>query len=470
MEPQKDTVLFVLSKDIIRRNIYATPFWGMVTAQTPGVTKLLVVDEADKDAIEKELGGEDIVVEGYTRVPWSWWGKAVMFLVRTGIDSHSTRLYRMRAYRRGEAGMLATFVKECIARVCAHIPGYQSLIRRLVMTIPLHQRVNEIYEKHQPALAFIPSLIDNDFDVPFAVAARRRGIRVVGMVRSWDNLNNHGVLAFVPDRFLLQNEWLAEAAEKFQGIDMKKLPHEVVGLPHYDLYATPEKMTAPREEFFRTIGLDTEKKLILVGGSDFYYSEDVLPRTINALIEKGEIQEPVQVVFRPHPASPFKYEEYGIDALPHVHLDAAFQGGKKFNDTEKFINLMYHADVIVNIASTLSIDAAVFDRPAVCINFDDPVKNLSYWEEVHRLYDSFDHYEKLVATGGVRLPDSPAAFAREINAYLADPSRDAEGRRRIVRTFVGQFDGRAAERIGTIIVEEIQCACRMATEEKKGAA
>ena len=53
----------------------------------------------------------------------------------------------------------------------------------------------------------------------------------------------------------------------------------------------------------------------------------------------------------------------------------------------------------------------------------------------------------------VRVAESPAQLVREIGLYLDDPSRDREGRRKVVLEQCQFLDGRAAERVATFVVE-----------------
>ncbi|MCB9809992.1 hypothetical protein H6781_00145 [Candidatus Nomurabacteria bacterium] len=445
----------VLSKDIIRRNIYDTEFWPEFCRQTKGVVKVLIVPEEDLSVYVKDFQQDGVIVEGYEKVSWKRWSKFVIFLVRNGINSHSTRTYRWRAYSTGNATLVVTLVKEVISQTLGRSSFYKGLIRMLVKRLPTSVALNDLFEKYKPISVFAPSLIDLDFDVPVSVLARRKGIPIVGMVRSWDNLNNHGLLAFYPDKFIVQNEWLKTATSLYQGVGKNNLPKDIVGLPHYDSYKKPSRYIKPREEFFNSLGLDYKKKLILLGGSDFYYSEDSLPKKLNVAIDSGVIKENVQVVFRPHPRSLFSIDDYKLGGMKNVILDDAFSGDSLFTDAEKFINLLYYSDIIVNISSTLSIDAAVFDKPAICINFDDESKRLSKNQQVHRLYDSFDHYERLVATGGVRTPGSFDKFICDINEYLDDSSLDREGRQEIIKLFVSPFDGVSGVRLASIVRQHL---------------
>lgn len=452
-------ILCIISKDVIRRNIYETNFWPELLKQNPDLEFHLLVEGDYKESFEKDFAGERVIVHEYDRHSYYGYNRWVFFLVRTGINSNSTKLYRKRAYIRKEASFKQHFAKELLANTFANFNWYKKLVRYLVSKMKIDNDLRRILDEIEPDMVFTPSLIDNDYDVPVCIEARNRGIKIVGMVRSWDNLNNHGILALVPDRFIVQNTWLIEMAVKYQSVKPGFIT-DVVGLPHYDLYKDPKKFIKPKEEFFRELGLDPNKNLILLGGSDFYYTEDKLPRIIDNFIEDGTIKQPTQVFFRPHPRSLFSRTEYDLDSLKHTILDGGKRGQTGFSDTDKLINLFYYADIIISIASTLSIDAAVFKTPAITIAFDSPKaegqKKLSYWEEVGRLHDTFDHYEKLVSTGGARTPKSKEELAKDINEYLENPSLDADGRQKILDNFVEPFDGKSGERLAGIVSEELR--------------
>ena len=77
--------------------------------------------------------------------------------------------------------------------------------------------------------------------------------------------------------------------------------------------------------------------------------------------------------------------------------------GMSKDDLELAESMMY-SDVVVNLCSTITIDAAVFDTPIVCVNFDFRGKRPSN-VSIKRLY-LFDHYAKLGQTGGFELANS----------------------------------------------------------------
>jgi CDP-glycerol glycerophosphotransferase (TagB/SpsB family) len=106
--------------------------------------------------------------------------------------------------------------------------------------------------------------------------------------------------------------------------------------------------------------------------------------------------------------------------------------------------LMRHADLLINQASTTSLDAMCTNTPVVNIAFD---LNPTHADtSIARVY-GFTHYKRIVDSGAVRLTRSAEELYATINAYLADRSLDADRRLAARRAFVTFDDGSAAERI-----------------------
>src|SRR5205823_6984915 len=101
---------------------------------------------------------------------------------------------------------------------------------------------------------------------------------------------------------------------------------------------------------------------------------------------------------------------------------------------------MRHSDVAVNVASTITIEACVFDTPVVNIAFDGD--DQPPYEQSARRYYKFTHYTNITRHDAVRVSWTPAELVENIRCYLADPSLDADGRRRVVAEQVQFVDGR----------------------------
>jgi len=116
---------------------------------------------------------------------------------------------------------------------------------------------------------------------------------------------------------------------------------------------------------------------------------------------------------------------------------------------------MDHSDVVLNVASTISIEASIFDTPIVNIAFDqDDAEARPFLTSPLRYY-SYTHYQQIVRAGAVRIAKTAREMLDEVNAYLVDPSRDAAGRKRVVAEQCEFTDGRSAERLAGVIAREL---------------
>jgi hypothetical protein len=110
------------------------------------------------------------------------------------------------------------------------------------------------------------------------------------------------------------------------------------------------------------------------------------------------------------------------------------------------VNALVHAAVVVNMSSTLTVDAAILDRPVICVAYD-AVADPQIPEGRAWIYAHSPHYGPLVRTGGVRLIRNAAECVLAVEAYLRDPGLDRLGRRRIAAMVAGSADGGAGERL-----------------------
>src|SRR6266852_6348104 len=119
---------------------------------------------------------------------------------------------------------------------------------------------------------------------------------------------------------------------------------------------------------------------------------------------------------------------------------------------------MRHSDVVINVASTLAIEAAIFDTPVVNIAFDGETP--AEWVRSARRYYRFTHYVNVTRHDAVRVAETPDRLVEHIGRYLADPALDREGRRRVTLEQCHFLDGQSADRVATFVLDELADACR----------
>jgi CDP-glycerol glycerophosphotransferase (TagB/SpsB family) len=112
---------------------------------------------------------------------------------------------------------------------------------------------------------------------------------------------------------------------------------------------------------------------------------------------------------------------------------------------------LYNSDLVIYVATTLGIDALVFNKPQIIIDFDG-FENKKYTDSVKRYHDE-DHMKKMLALGGVRVVKDQEELISAINDYLEDPSIDNDGRQKMTRQQLYISDGKSGKRVGEFILE-----------------
>jgi hypothetical protein len=290
-------------------------------------------------------------------------------------------------------------------------------------------------------------------DLPAVVAAHRHGIPCGTLVQSWDNLTNKA--AVIPpwlDCYWTWSEAMTEELLRlYPGIRPERT--KVVGSPQFDFH-TRQDLVEPRETYFARVGLDPDRPLLLIGtGTRARLPGE--PDTVLELVRAVRDRLPrVQFLVRLHPKDAGdRWKRLCAEAggvviqrtAPRVAMDhGGFVPPAEFYREQ--VNALVHAAVVVNMSSTLTVDAAILDRPVICVAYD-AVADPQIPEGRAWIYAHSPHYGPLVRTGGVRLIRNAAECVLAVEAYLRDPGLDRLGRRRIAAMVAGSADGGAGERL-----------------------
>lgn len=327
-----------------------------------------------------------------------------------------------------------------------------------------HPQMEALFDQHRPKLvvAANPGLVFSE--VPLLRTARRRGVFSMAIDPSWDNFTNKLIPVRQVDRLVVWNDIM-----KMQAMDLHGYRGDAVrvaGAPQFDPHF---RLRTPREEFFRRIGADPSRKLIALTTTprSLYSHHDHVLRALSAALA-GALSG-AQILVRLHPRDEMSaYKEF--EHMPGVILEKPFRDTVRVADGlaidvmpehQKHLgDTLCHADCVVNVASTISIEACIFDTPVVNICFDGP--DAAPYVKSARRYYSFTHYVNITNRGAVRVATSPAEMVDMVARYLADPGLDAPGRKHVVMDQCQFIDGRSAERVIQCVLDEIGAADRRA--------
>ena len=213
----------------------------------------------------------------------------------------------------------------------------------------------------------------------------------------------------------------------------------------FDHYFIEEK-TMSREEFLKSKNLNPEYKTVLFASNTYgTFYKDFLRSFIQW--QKEGLLEKLNLLVRIHPHDAMEdFKEF--IGVPNIHIEYA--GTLKQKDSERGqkvelyeedrINLkqtLMYSDVCINIFSTMSLEAFIFDVPVI-----SPAFIKGYDKE----FLNFIHNRALKEKKSVRLAFTMNEIRVLLKDYLKYPWMDKLAREEIVKTLVRPTDGLSYKR------------------------
>jgi hypothetical protein len=327
------------------------------------------------------------------------------------------------------------------ARTHAMADAIHRLEERFIPTPPEYQK---LFAEYRPSLVVSGDPL-RPGDANLIAAARRHGVPSLGSVRSWDNIRKH--LRTRPDVLTVWNAINAREAVEIDRFQPERVTQ--VGAPQLDVYFSPRDTA--------DLGLDPRKKTLVLATSSFTYESDqtYLVDMLLEAMRHGEIRHPLQIVLRLHPDDRVgRYLKYRH--APEIILDiperymATLGWTMTHADLYRMATLLEHADIMVNFATTVTLESAIVDTPTLLVAFSpiDPDEMQRYVVGLHFGM----HYKALVERDLVPVAWDRSQLVSWVNRYLDDPSLYRAQRQAIVREWVQFTDGCSGQRLGDAIL------------------
>jgi hypothetical protein len=297
------------------------------------------------------------------------------------------------------------------------------------------------------------------FHEPAVVAAAKElGIPVVTLIHSWDNITTKNRMVFKYDGYLVWSDNMRQELLQCYP-DSRRVPVYRIGAPQFDTFFQ-ERFQQSREEFCERQGLSPDRPIILYAlGSPNLFREHHSAVFLAERVARGELGD-AQMIVRPHPIHDYaELSEVMKGFGPRVRLQKTQEEGTSLSarsqdesQIAEWVNTFRHADVVVNLSSTATIDAAIFDRPVVNLDFDpDPERKRQ--QLVKDINHVWLHFKPVAESGGVWLVNDNREMVEAVSTYLRRPELHREERRKIVKLVCGYSDGRCGLRMGKAILE-----------------
>jgi hypothetical protein len=329
---------------------------------------------------------------------------------------------------------------------------WERTVSRLLRTTDKYQL---LYEKLRPTLVFNGSHVHSQVATQAIEAAQWSNIPTAAFIFSWDNLTSQGRILPGYDYYLVWNDDLkAQLLEIYPAIRAENV--FVTGTPQFDFHFRPESYWS-REEFCGRVKADPARPIVLysTGMAEHMPGEPRIVEQIADMLGTMTDLGPPQLLVRIYP----KDITGRFEQLKATRSDILFPEARWIEtwlmpterDNQMLTNTLRHVDVGINVASTVSLELCMFDKPVINVAYNplgfDTVR------VPYARYYQYDHYRPVVASGAVQLAHSPAEMADLIREALQNPSAHSEERHAfIARMFGATLDGRSSERVADVLL------------------
>lgn len=265
------------------------------------------------------------------------------------------------------------------------------------------------------------------FIAPLIYAAEKLKIKTVAFIFSWDNLASKGRMAGNFDYYLVWSDLMKrELLHFYQSVKENQVA--VVGTPQFEPYII-EKYGYDKAKFINKFKIDSNLPIILFTCNDASSENDPIYLELLAkFIANGKLIKEVNLIVRTSPAEePIRFKNIA-ENYPFIiwnypdwkisregHQEAWTQRVSSVEDLNDLKSLLNHCDLSINVLSTITLDAFIFDKPVI-----NPV----FGNDKNQLFDdqkflNYAHLSKLVDSNSTDIVKNENEFLDAINKILA---------------------------------------------------
>lgn len=433
---------------------------GVLDSLAAQARVIIFVLKNKEDYFKELYEKENVVIEGIDldKFVTSRRNKIFIRLSEWLLDTNVMRFHKMEAF--AKTGNWPKYYFSLIfTKIFANALLFKKIVRWLDYKLNNPKPFQIYFDRYKPDVVFATDAF-GDHDVFLLKNAKSAGVKNITMLRSWDNTTSRGYLRFVPDKLIVHNEVMKEEMPKYHDIDDVII--SLSGIPQFEKYINMKP--TPREEFFKKIGADPNKRLILFtpAGQFFIDSDWHICQILKDLYHEKKIPQDVQFVIRLHPFLPvdlsyFQTDENFIIDTPGPAKSNELNKSKKEGELDMsffqhIFDSIYHSSLAINTISSIIIDTAIFDKPLITINFDGWERNPPITRSLLKRWRLEENQTSWLSIGSTRLIANKEELALWINNYLNDPSIDREERALFKNRYCWKYDGASAERIASIVL------------------
>ncbi len=293
--------------------------------------------------------------------------------------------------------------------------------------------------------------------------ALERKLPIVHFVGNYDNLSSKGYRGIPVRRLLVWGPSMIEDAKKLQGIKSERIT--AIGSLRYN--AMPRLSKDERHSFLQSIGLDLSRKTILFAGFIFPFHYFEMLSIFRQLVAAGES---IQLILRIYPNKNMMQSVYMnplltyARSIPNVYVsigDPYYKVGSHDYEVlqieeDELNKVLNSCDVVINQFSTISIEACLFDKPAINMWYFPPPNKAMLMGPIYKNYLDIYHIRRMQSYDAIPMANSREEVIRLIQEAIEHPHYRQKQRATIVQNEIGIVDGRACERLVSACVEDYE--------------
>jgi CDP-glycerol glycerophosphotransferase (TagB/SpsB family) len=343
--------------------------------------------------------------------------------------------------------------------------GMQGLYGSYFMAYLSKKPIDYLFSTYRPSLV-ISTTSHHAEAWPLTYFARRRGIKTLANVLSWDNTSTKTLMDISCDYTTV---WSEEMQKEF----VQQFPHiktnvVVTGCPLFDIYYN-KSLAQDRKTFLTEIGLDPEKPYILytTNTPSAIEDESQIVASYWRALKASPLAGKVGMLVRLHPKERFEkykslatagYTDLAITTAARSYWDQSDRWLPNKVDIKLLLNSMLHAAVSVNVASTMSLESFALGLPTINVAFmpNEVDSSPSMWS--FDMYHTSEHYHALVDNGAVDLAHSVEDLVALTSKAIEHGATRKEAMQLTLAQKAAYCDGTASRRFVEVIDKIVQRA------------
>ncbi|AMS26247.1 hypothetical protein AEM51_03655 [Bacteroidetes bacterium UKL13-3] len=281
------------------------------------------------------------------------------------------------------------------------------------------------------------------FIAPIIASAKRKKIKTASFIFSWDNLASKGRMAGLFDYYLVWSELMKkELIYFYESVDKDNI--FIVGTPQFEPYIL-ERYIESKDSFSKRFKIKTDIPTVLFTCNDSSSENDPIYAEIlaeqikskkviaNLIIRTSPAEEPDRFMHlkNKYPFIIWNFPEWKLTRAEHP--EPWTQRVPTTNDILTLRSLLAYSDVVINVLSTISLDAFIFEKPVINPVFGNNENEL--FNDQHFL--KYKHLTHLVESNSSYIVHNQSELTRAIEDCLQNPRIKNEARKAFIRLEIG---------------------------------